>query len=44
MSNSAHSNPLKAGFDREVKVRCPEVPTLSIEVSAGDIDFKRSNK
>jgi hypothetical protein len=26
---------LKAGFDSEVKVRCPDVPTLSIEEGTG---------
>jgi hypothetical protein len=35
--------PLKAGFDSEVKVRCSNVLTLSIEVRAG-IDFGESRK
>jgi hypothetical protein len=38
---SCSFQPPKADFDSEVKVQRPDVLTLSIEVSAGDIDFEK---
>jgi hypothetical protein len=35
---------LNAGFDSEVKVRCPNVPTFSIEVASGSIPQKTRSR